>query len=81
MTFDEIIKTANEYADMAIRDRDEFLDAYDNDVKNTERTAAEWYAIGALLDPYIRCKTGELDRNIALLIQRNVRESFGKGVL
>ena len=42
---------------------------------NTEAncTAAEWFAIGKLIDPYINCKTGKCARGETLAIQNAIR--------
>lgn len=79
--FNEITKIASKYADMYIRDMDEFCAAYDEAVQEKAYTPAEWNAIGMLLDPYYNCKVGKLSRQDTITAQNKVQRIYEQDIL
>ena len=74
--FDEIIKIANNYADLMIKSEEAFFEKYDYDIMYSGFSAAEWLAIGKLIDPNINCKTGKCARREALAIQNDIKLKY-----
>ena len=74
--FDEIIKIANSYADLMLKSREAFFAKYDYDIMYSGFSAAEWLAIGKLIDPYINCKTGDCGRRETLAIQNDIKLKY-----
>ena len=74
--FDEIIKIANNYADLMIKSEEAFFEKYDYDIMYSGFSAAEWLAIGKLIDPYINCKTGDCGRGETLAIQNDIKLKY-----
>lgn len=79
--FNEITKIASKYADMYIKDMDEFCTAYDEAVQKKAYTPAEWNAIGMLLDPYYNCKVGKLSRQDTITAQNKVQRIYEQDIL
>lgn len=79
--FKEITKIASRYADMYIKDMDEFFAAYDEAVQKRAYTPAEWNAIGMLLDPYYNCKVGKLSRQDTITAQNKVQRIYEQDIL
>ena len=76
LPFNEIIKIANDYADTMIKSREAFFEKYDYDIMYSGFSAAEWFAIGKLIDPYINCKTGKCARGETLAIQNDIKLQY-----
>ena len=79
--FNEITKIASRYADMYISNADEFCAAYDEAVRQSMYTPAEWNAIGMLLDPYYNCKIGKLSRQDTIATQNEVQRVYEQDIL
>ncbi len=79
--FNEIIKIANDYADTMIKSREAFFQKYDYDIMHSGFSAAEWFAIGKLIDPYINCKTGKCARCETLAIQNDIKLRYERSKL
>ena len=56
-------------------------DLYDEAVRQSMYTPAEWNAIGMLLDPYYNCKIGKLSRQDTIATQNEVQRVYEQDIL
>ena len=57
------------------------FEKYDYDIMHSGFSAAEWFAIGKLIDPYINCKTGKCARCETLAIQNDIKLRYERSKL